>query len=135
MRWQRLVLGPCSGASQTQVIPVCLGTSTQLTSGSEKALPAPLISSTRDFDKQKRLKGKTFALLGSGRAGQHDTELQKQARGPKMRPLLSSPKQVWWLQPPGVTGRAVLSLPPFAIGSSAQLRLHTQTRKRRGCNT
>lgn len=64
-----LALGPLSGASQTQVLLVCLG------SGSEKALPAAPISSTGDFDKQKRLKGKTFPCLAAhwlcpGRAGQ-----------------------------------------------------------------
>lgn len=121
---------PRPGLSQSVWEPVV-----RLTSQSEKAFPAPLISSTRDFDKQKRLKGKTFALLCSGRAGQHDAELQNQAKGPKMRAQLSSPKQVWWLQPPGVTSRAVLSPPPFAIGGSARLCLHMQTRKRRGCNT
>lgn len=64
-----LALGPLSGASQTQVLPVCLGL------GSEKALPAAPISSTGDFDKQKRLKGKIFPCLTAhwlcpGRAGQ-----------------------------------------------------------------
>lgn len=62
---------PRRGSSRSVWKPVA-----QLTSGSEKTFPAPLISSTGDFDKQKRLKRKTFALLCSGRAGQLGSKTQ-----------------------------------------------------------
>lgn len=81
--------------------------------------------------------------------------LQNWVKGPQMRPLLPS-QRAQGLQPPSVTGfyglqlcwalatpgsghtglRLCRALPDtFRNRSSAQLCLHTQTRKRRDCNT